>query len=223
MNLSIWHLLFEANPHIRRWTQTWTNLLWIPNPTSQIFLITSPFVCWPLGGSFSRTASSSPNPTNSSPPNLLKRGHSGCEVRVTTSRTEIITPSIHTQEVPGDKAHQICELTPPSKHDSNSLGPRWNYMRTGFTKGVECSERLRSRLLSGLAVRRCSFTHPLFFLLGGNGWVDGSGCCGVLPFIREFGANGVRGCFFRKTSSCLCQVHEIRQWMIQCDQPVLLP
>ena len=38
-------------------------------------------------------------------------GYSGCEVRVTHARTEVIIRATHTQEVLGEKGRRIRELT----------------------------------------------------------------------------------------------------------------
>lgn len=42
---------------------------------------------------------------------LSGEGYSGCEVRVTHARTEIIIRATHTQEVLGEKGRRIRELT----------------------------------------------------------------------------------------------------------------
>ncbi|KAJ2892060.1 40S ribosomal protein S3, partial [Coemansia aciculifera] len=42
---------------------------------------------------------------------LAAEGYSGCEVRVTPARTEIIIRATHTQEVLGEKGRRIRELT----------------------------------------------------------------------------------------------------------------
>jgi small subunit ribosomal protein S3e len=42
---------------------------------------------------------------------LSSEGYSGCEVRVTHARTEIIIRATHTQEVLGEKGRRIRELT----------------------------------------------------------------------------------------------------------------
>lgn len=42
---------------------------------------------------------------------LANEGYSGCEVRVTHARTEIIIRATHTQEVLGEKGRRIRELT----------------------------------------------------------------------------------------------------------------
>lgn len=42
---------------------------------------------------------------------LSEEGYSGCEVRVTHARTEIIIRATHTQEVLGEKGRRIRELT----------------------------------------------------------------------------------------------------------------
>ena len=144
---------------------TWTHLLWIPNPTSRIFLITCPFVCWLLGGSFLRTASCSPSSTNYPPKNLLKQCHSGWEVHVTLSRAEIIVRPTHTQEVLGDKGPRIRGLTTLINKESNSVGHGGTICGQGSPRGlseVARCETLRCKLLSGLAVRRYSFPRMFF-------------------------------------------------------------
>jgi small subunit ribosomal protein S3e len=105
---------------------------------------------------------------------LAEEGYSGCDVRVTHARTEIIIRATHTQEVLGEKGRRIRELTAlvqkRFKFPENSLelyAEKVNYR--GLSAIAQC-ESLRYKLLGGLAVRRA--------------------CYGVLRFVMESGAKG---------------------------------
>merc|ERR1711881_250278 len=105
---------------------------------------------------------------------LAEDGYSGVEVRITPKRTEIIILATRTQNVLGDKAKRIRELTAV-------VQKRWNFAgnsvelyaekvaQRGLCAIAQC-ESLRYKLIGGLAVRRA--------------------CYGVLRFIMESGAKG---------------------------------
>ncbi|KAI9591086.1 40S ribosomal protein S3 [Syncephalis fuscata] len=96
---------------------------------------------------------------------LSAEGYSGCEVRVTPARTEIIIRATQTQDVLGDKGRRIRELT--------SLNTVELYAERVAVRGlcaVAQAESLKAKLLSGLAVRRA--------------------CYGVVRMIMEAGAKG---------------------------------
>merc|ERR1712137_198963 len=105
---------------------------------------------------------------------LAKECYSGCEVRVTHARTEVIIRATHTQEVLGPKGRRIRELT-------SLVQKRFNFpegsvelyaekvQQRGLCAVAQC-ESLRYKLLGGLAVRRA--------------------CYGVLRFIMESNAKG---------------------------------
>lgn len=89
---------------------------------------------------------------------LSAEGYSGCEVRVTPARTEIIIRATQTQDVLGDKGRRIRELT-------SLIQKRFNfpentvelYAERVAVRGlcaVAQAESLKAKLLSGLAVRR---------------------------------------------------------------------
>jgi len=105
---------------------------------------------------------------------LAEEGYSGCEVRVTPARTEIIVRATQTQEVLGEKGRRIRELT-------SLVQKRFNFAENtvelyaekvavrGLCAVAQC-ESLRYKLLAGLAVRRA--------------------CYGVVRYIMESGAKG---------------------------------
>jgi len=106
---------------------------------------------------------------------LGEDGYSGCEVRVTPVRTEIIIRATRTQNVLGDKGQRIRELTSMvQKRFSFPEGSVELYAERVANRAmcaIAQAESLRYKLLGGLAVRRA--------------------CYGVLRFIME---NGAKGC-----------------------------
>jgi len=107
---------------------------------------------------------------------LSSEGYSGCEVRVSHARTEIIIRATHTQEVLGEKGRRIRELTSlVQKRFRFAEGSVELYAEKVVARGMSAiaqAESLRYKLLGGLAVRRA--------------------CYGVLRFIME--SDGTKGC-----------------------------
>lgn len=105
---------------------------------------------------------------------LSEEGYSGCEVRVTHTRTEIIIRATHTQEVLGEKGRRIRELTAlvqkRFRFPEGSLELYAEKVQNRGLHAVAQCESLRYKLLSGLAVRRAAY--------------------GVLRFVMESGAKG---------------------------------
>ncbi|CAD6581125.1 MAG: 40S ribosomal protein S3 [Cyphobasidiales sp. Tagirdzhanova-0007] len=121
---------------------------------------------------------------------LANEGYSGCEVRVTHARTEVIIRATHTQRTPKDKADQlggcgsqevlgekgrrIRELTAlVQKRFKFAEGSVELYAEKVQNRGLSAiaqCESLKYKLLGGLAVRRAAY--------------------GVLRFIMESGAKG---------------------------------
>ncbi|KAK4687852.1 small subunit ribosomal protein S3e, partial [Tremellales sp. Uapishka_1] len=105
---------------------------------------------------------------------LAEEGYSGCEVRVTHARTEIIIRATHTQEVLGDKGRRIRELKAlvekRFKFPEGSLELYAEKVQFRGLSAVAQAESLRYKLLGGLAMRRA--------------------CYGVLRFVMESGAKG---------------------------------
>jgi len=105
---------------------------------------------------------------------LAEEGYSGCDVRVTHARTEIIIRATHTQEVLGVKGRRIRELTAlvqkRFKFPENSLELYAEKVQYRGLSAVAQCESLRYKLLGGLAIRRA--------------------CYGVLRFVMESGAKG---------------------------------
>jgi len=105
---------------------------------------------------------------------ISAEGYSGCDVRVTHARTEIIIRATHTQEVLGEKGRRIRELTAlvqkRFKFPENSLELYAEKVQYRGLSAVAQCESLRYKLLGGLAVRRA--------------------CYGVLRFVMESGAKG---------------------------------
>jgi len=106
---------------------------------------------------------------------LGEDGYSGCEVRVTPVRTEIIIRATRTQSVLGDKGRRIRELTSLVQKRFNFPEGNVELYAERVANRAMCAiaqaESLRYKLLGGLAVRRA--------------------CYGVVRFIME---NGAKGC-----------------------------
>jgi len=105
---------------------------------------------------------------------LSEEGYSGCDVRVTHARTEIIIRATHTQEVLGEKGRRIRELTSlvqkRFKFPENSLELYAEKVQHRGLSAIAQCESLRYKLIAGLAVRRA--------------------CYGVLRFVMESQAKG---------------------------------
>jgi len=105
---------------------------------------------------------------------LSEEGYSGCDVRVTHARTEIIIRATHTQEVLGEKGRRIRELTALVQkrfhYPENTLEMYAEKVQYRGLSAIAQCESLRYKLLNGLAVRRA--------------------CYGVLRFVMESGAKG---------------------------------
>jgi len=105
---------------------------------------------------------------------LAEEGYSGCEVRVTHARTEIVIRATHTQEVLGEKGRRIRELIAlvqkRFKFPENSLDIFAQKVQSRGLSAIAQCESLRYKLLGGLAVRRA--------------------CYGVLRFVMESKAKG---------------------------------
>jgi small subunit ribosomal protein S3e len=105
---------------------------------------------------------------------LAEEGYSGCEVRVTHARTEIIIRATHTQEVLGHQGRRIRELKAlvekRFKFPENSLELYAEKVQYRGLSAVAQAESLRYKLLGGLAMRRA--------------------CYGVLRYVMESGAKG---------------------------------
>ncbi|KAG6330848.1 hypothetical protein ID866_8241 [Astraeus odoratus] len=105
---------------------------------------------------------------------LSEEGYSGCDVRVTHARTEIIIRATLTQEVLGEKGRRIRELTAlvqkRFKFPENTLELYAEKVQYRGLSAIAQCESLRYKLLGGLAVRRA--------------------CYGVLRFVMESGAKG---------------------------------
>jgi len=106
---------------------------------------------------------------------LGEDGYSGCEVRVTPVRTEIIIRATRTQNVLGEKGRRIRELTALVQRRFNFPEGNVELYAERVANRAMCAiaqaESLRYKLLGGLAVRRA--------------------CYGVVRFIME---NGAKGC-----------------------------
>jgi len=106
---------------------------------------------------------------------LGEDGYSGCEVRSTPVRTEIIIRATRTQSVLGEKGRRIRELTSLVQKRFNFPEGTVELYAERVANRAMCAiaqaESLRYKLLGGLAVRRA--------------------CYGVVRFIME---NGAKGC-----------------------------
>jgi len=106
---------------------------------------------------------------------LGEDGYSGCEVRVTPVRTEIIIRATKTQNVLGEKGRRIRELTSLVQKRFNFPEGNVELYAERVANRAMCAiaqaESLRYKLIGGLAVRRA--------------------CYGVVRFIME---NGAKGC-----------------------------
>ena len=105
---------------------------------------------------------------------LSNEGYSGCEIRVTHTKTEVIIRATHTQEVLGEKGRRIRELTAlvqkRFKFAEGSIDLYAEKVQNRGLSAIAQCESLKFKLLHGLAVRRA--------------------CYGVLRFIMESGAKG---------------------------------
>ncbi|EPX73239.1 40S ribosomal protein S3 [Schizosaccharomyces octosporus yFS286] len=105
---------------------------------------------------------------------LSEEGYSGCEVRVTPARSEIIVRATHTQDVLGEKGRRIRELTAlvqkRFKFAENTVELYAEKVQNRGLCAVAQCESLRYKLLAGLAVRRAAY--------------------GVLRYVMEAGAKG---------------------------------
>ncbi|KAJ2159398.1 40S ribosomal protein S3 [Coemansia sp. RSA 552] len=93
---------------------------------------------------------------------LANEGYSGCEVRVTPTRTEIIVRATHTQDILGVNGRRIRMLT-------SIVQKRFNFPEgtveifaervaaRGLSAVAQC-ESLKFKLLQGLAVRRAAYS-----------------------------------------------------------------
>ncbi|KAI8050215.1 40S ribosomal protein S3 [Syncephalis plumigaleata] len=136
---------------------------------------------------------------------LSAEGYSGCEVRVTPARTEIIIRATQTQDVLGDKGRRIRELT-------SLIQKRFNfpentvelYAERVAVRGlcaVAQAESLKAKLLSGLAVRRA--------------------CYGVVRMIMEAGAKGCEVVVSGKLRAARAKAMKFTDgFMIHSGQPV---
>ncbi|TIA72582.1 hypothetical protein E3P91_01928 [Wallemia ichthyophaga] len=136
---------------------------------------------------------------------LSEEGFSGCEVRVTHARTEIIIRATHTQEVLGEKGRRIRELTAlvqkRFKFPENSLELYAEKVQNRGLSAVAQCESLRYKLLGGLAVRRA--------------------CYGVVRFIMESGAKGCEVVVSGKLRAARAKAMKFTDgFMIHSGQPV---
>ncbi|KAK0522015.1 40S ribosomal protein S3 [Tilletia horrida] len=136
---------------------------------------------------------------------LFAEGYSGCEVRVTHARTEIIIRATHTQEVLGDRGRRIRELTALVAHrwkfPENSLELFAEKVQNRGLHAVAQCESLRYKLLGGLAVRRAAY--------------------GVLRFVMESGAKGCEVIVSGKLRAARAKSMKFTDgFMIHSGQPV---
>ncbi|PVV05164.1 hypothetical protein BB560_000321 [Smittium megazygosporum] len=105
---------------------------------------------------------------------LAAEGYSGCEVRASASRTEIIIRATHTQDVLGPKGRRIRELTSiVQKRFNFPEGSIELFAEKVSSRGLSAvaqAESLKYKLLKGLAVRRA--------------------CYSVVRYVMESGAKG---------------------------------
>lgn len=124
---------------------------------------------------------------------LAEEGYSGCEVRVTHARTEIIIRATHTQDVLGDKGRRIRELKAlvekRFKFPEGSLELYAEKVQFRGLSAVAQAESLRYKLLGGLAMRR-SVPQSFSSLPSADELDMGRACYGVLRFVMESGAKG---------------------------------
>ncbi|KAH9937658.1 40S ribosomal protein S3 [Fomitopsis serialis] len=137
---------------------------------------------------------------------LSEEGYSGCDVRVTHARTEIIIRATHTQEVLGEKGRRIRELTAlvqkRFKFPENSLELYAEKVQYRGLSAIAQCESLRYKLLGGLAVRRA--------------------CYGVLRFVMESGAKGCEVVVSGKLRAARAKSMKFTDgFMIHSGQPAL--
>lgn len=102
---------------------------------------------------------------------LSQEGYSGCEVRVTSSRTEIIIRATHTQDVVGEYGRRIRELTAliqkRFKFTDNTVELYAEKVQNRGLNAIAQCESLRYKLLAGLTVRRAAYGVVRFIMEGG--------------------------------------------------------
>merc|ERR1712111_191212 len=105
---------------------------------------------------------------------LANEGYSGCEIRQTHARCEVVIRATHTQEVLGEKGRRIRELTSlvqkRFKFAEGSIELFAEKVQNRGLSAIAQCESLKYKLLGGLAVRRAAY--------------------GVLRFVMESGAKG---------------------------------
>lgn len=136
---------------------------------------------------------------------LASEGYSGCEVRITHARTEIIIRATHTQEVLGEKGRRIRELTSlvqkRFKYPENTIELYAEKVQSRGLSAVAQCESLRYKLLGGLAVRRA--------------------CYGVLRFVMESNAKGCEVVVSGKLRAARAKSMKFTDgFMIHSGQPV---
>merc|ERR1712137_825240 len=136
---------------------------------------------------------------------LSEEGYSGCEVRVTHARTEIIIRATHTQDVLGDKGRRIRELSSlvqkRFRFPEGSLELYAEKVQNRGLHAVAQCESLRYKLLGGLAVRRAAY--------------------GVLRFVMESGAKGCEVIISGKLRAARAKAMKFKDgYMVSSGNPV---
>ncbi|ODQ79547.1 hypothetical protein BABINDRAFT_161934 [Babjeviella inositovora NRRL Y-12698] len=137
---------------------------------------------------------------------LAEEGYAGVEVRVTSTKTEVIIRATHTQAVLGENGRRIHELTSlVQKRFKFQPGTIVLYAERvqdrGLSAVAQC-ESLRYKLLNGLAIRRAAY--------------------GVVRFVMEAGAKGVEVVISGKLRAARAKSMKFADgFMIHSGQPAI--
>ncbi|CAN6610874.1 small ribosomal subunit protein uS3 [Trichomonascus vanleenenianus] len=136
---------------------------------------------------------------------LAEEGYSGVEVRITSSKTEIIVRATRTQDVLGENGRRIRELTSliqkRFKFKEGTVAIFAERVQQRGLSAVAQAESLRYKLLNGLAIRRAAY--------------------GVVRFVMESGAKGVEVVISGKLRAARAKAMKFQDgFMIHSGQPV---
>ncbi|KAF5092591.1 hypothetical protein D0Z03_002794 [Geotrichum reessii] len=136
---------------------------------------------------------------------LSEEGYSGVEVRLTSTKTEIVVRATNTQQVLGENGRRIRELTSlvrkrfNLKEDSVLIYAE-RVQQRGLSAVAQC-ESLKFKLLNNLAIRRAAY--------------------GVVRYVMESGAKGVEVVVSGKLRAARAKSMKFSQgFMIHSGQPV---
>ncbi|KAL6944305.1 40S ribosomal protein S3 [Hanseniaspora osmophila] len=136
---------------------------------------------------------------------LAEEGYSGCEVRVTPTKTEIIIRATRVQEVLGENGRRINELTllveKRFQYPKGAIVLFAERVQDRGLSAVAQAESLKFKLLNGLAIRRAAY--------------------GVVKFVMESGAKGCEVVISGKLRAARAKAMKFQDgFLIHSGQPV---